>query len=167
FTATGFYSGIVNDVPAEDNVVCVEILSDASFDLQENTATILGTQDAADFNISYHGSQDDADNNASPLPLTGYTPSLETETIFVRIENVNKTDCYTTGSFEIKVNTIRIGDLSDVALEECDDDNDASASFNLVEEVDALALAGQDSSAYTVSYYTSQADADLGMSAAV
>ncbi|WP_304139009.1 PKD domain-containing protein, partial [Mesonia mobilis] len=131
FVATGYYSGVINEVTVENNTLCEEFLSDASFDLQDNTALILGGQDASIFNITYHPTLTDAEDATSPLPLTGYQPSAEQETIYVRIENVNNTDCYNTGSFNIQVNLIRIGDLTAEVIEECDEDSNGSASFDL------------------------------------
>ncbi|MEO2060901.1 MAG: PKD domain-containing protein, partial [Mesonia sp.] len=165
FSVSSFSSGEIVALPSVLNL-CEEFLSDASFDLQDNTPLILGGQDASTFNITYHPTLTDAEDATSPLPLTGYQPSAEQETIYVRIENVNNTDCYNTGSFNIQVNLIRIGDLTAEVLEECDEDSNGSASFDLT-ELNGAALDGQDATAYTVSYYESQADAETGMAAAI
>ncbi|WP_458627457.1 PKD domain-containing protein [Winogradskyella sp. PC D3.3] len=68
--------------------VCDDVSNDgfATFDLSSQESVILGGQDPAIYNVTFHSSQDDADNNAGALPTnyTNTTPNLET--IYVRVE---------------------------------------------------------------------------------
>lgn len=57
---------------------------------------------STDVTITYHSSQDDADNNAAAL-ASPYTSSGET--VYVRVED-NITGCYETTSFNLEVNLI-------------------------------------------------------------
>ena len=72
------------------------------FDLTEQNPLILGTQNQLNFDITYHISQNDADNNLNALD-DNYT-SANNETIYARIENIS-TGCYSTTSFQIFVNS--------------------------------------------------------------
>ncbi|MAQ40642.1 MAG: hypothetical protein CMH15_06250 [Mesonia sp.] len=146
---------------------CFENLTDAFYDLEENTAAILGNQDPDNFEVSYHTTPENAENDIEDIADTqNYNPASENETIYVRIENTNNTDCYNTGSFEVNTTLIRIGDLSNSNLESCDGDNDGDGEFDLTQN-NAAALDGQEASDYTVTYYDSQASADAGQSEAI
>ena len=165
FEVVGYFPGIVNSMePMED---CFENLTDAFYDLEENTAAILGNQDPDNFEVSYHTTPENAENDIEDIADTqNYNPASENETIYVRIENTNNTDCYNTGSFEVNTTLIRIGDLSNSNLESCDGDNDGDGEFDLTQN-NAAALDGQEASDYTVTYYDSQASADAGQSEAI
>ncbi|MEY8849288.1 T9SS type B sorting domain-containing protein [Psychroserpens sp. XS_ASV72] len=91
-----------------------------TFDLSEYNAGILGNQDESLFTISYHSSQEDADANANALPLMYTNINPNTEEIFVRIENNDNTDCYTTDSFTLTVNNAP--EANDVTIIQCDED---------------------------------------------
>ena len=125
-------------------------------------ADILGTQDPTEFNITYYNTQAEADAGTGNIPdPTNYAFTANTaETIFIRVENVNKADCYITDSFELEISVVSIGENM-VNLEECDDDNDGDGIFDLTEN-EVLALDGLDSATYTVTYYETQNAADLG-----
>lgn len=73
----------------------------ADFNLAAHTSVVLGTQDPANYNVTYHESQADADAGVNPLPGS---ISSNGETIYVRVEDVNLTDCYATNTFELVVN---------------------------------------------------------------
>ncbi|RYY15625.1 MAG: T9SS type B sorting domain-containing protein [Chitinophagaceae bacterium] len=70
-----------------------------TFDLSVQNSFILGTQDAALYNISYHQSQADADAGLNPLPSLHTTVPA---TIYGRIEVTGGT-CYRTVSFDLVV----------------------------------------------------------------
>ncbi len=74
----------------------------ADFDLDQN-ALILTGLNAADFNITYHPTEQDAiDNTAAITPLSPFN-SAGGITIWVRIEDVGDSTCYTIRSFDINV----------------------------------------------------------------
>ena len=66
----------------------------ATFDLTEKELEILGSdQSASDVNISYHSSQNDADNDMNPIANpTDYQNTTDPQLIYVRVENLNAPD---------------------------------------------------------------------------
>ncbi|WP_170116608.1 PKD domain-containing protein, partial [Mesonia algae] len=139
-TGTNFTQPVITDIDSYEE--CFFSLSEASFDLGDNTALVLGNQNEDLFEVTYHGTLAEAENNdVTPLPETDYEPSSLIETIYVRIENTLNPDCYVVEEFTLTVNTITIGNtLTDI--EECDEDNDGDGIFDLTENED-LALDGQ------------------------
>ena len=143
----------------QDIVLCNEI-SPIVVDLTENDDDVLGTQTAADYTITYHESQADADMG---MPLiadpTMFTPSSNPQTIFVRIEDATSGNCYDTASFTISSFTAEVGLLDD--LTQCDNGTPDTSLFDLTEN-ELNALNGQDPNDFTVTYHTTQANADAG-----
>jgi gliding motility-associated-like protein len=162
------------DVVAVTNEIICEVNTDGffTFNLTEKSAEILNGQDPNIFTVSYYQSQSDADNrqNAIANP-TQYTNLINPQRIYVVITNT-VTDCYiSTQSFEIEEQEGAQANADGIAIiyEQCDDnvetDGDASndsVQFDLNTQ-DTLVLDGQDPINYQVSYYQSQADADLGV----
>lgn len=75
----------------------------AAFDLAALSATILGGQSTSIYNLSYHLSQSDADNDINPIDITSPLITANT-TIFIRIENIGEPGCFnTTQSFNLIV----------------------------------------------------------------
>lgn len=83
----------------------------AAFDLDALSTTILGGQSPSIYNLSYHLSQSDADNDINPIDtstlfITGNT------TIFIRIENNTEPTCFNTiQSFNLIVKPRPVIDL--------------------------------------------------------
>ncbi|WGD33953.1 choice-of-anchor L domain-containing protein [Olleya sp. YS] len=74
----------------------------ASFNLGQQTASIIGGQNASIHTVNYFTSQNDAENNTNAL--TNLSVNSENNTIYyARIEN-NNTGCYNTTSFATIVN---------------------------------------------------------------
>lgn len=75
--------------------------SDFILDLTAELLADYPTSDWANFNITYHLSQADADNNANPIA----TPfnSIDGVQIYIRIEATDNSACYTTRSFTLTV----------------------------------------------------------------
>lgn len=98
---------VVNPRPTvnqpENFVVCDDtdgtVDGSTLFDLTSMDAEVTTSSDVT---ITYHSSQEDADNNTSAL-TSPYTSSGET--IYVRVEDDN-TGCYDTTSFNLEVNLI-------------------------------------------------------------
>ncbi|MFS4467910.1 T9SS type B sorting domain-containing protein [Maribacter sp. 2210JD10-5] len=96
----------------EEIQLCYANISEVELFLNEQTPAILGAQDASIFSVSYHASLVDAETNRNPLSFL-FKPSTNLETIFVRVDNTESQNCYTTGSFDIileKVDPIAIED---------------------------------------------------------
>ena len=132
-----------------------------TFDLSDNNTLILGTQDPLDYNITYHNTPEDAQNDLAPiLTFTNYTPISNLESIYVRIEDALTGSCFITSSFNlILMDSPPISDVGDLVL--CDDvTNDGIEEFNLeAQNTDILGTLNSDN--YNVTYYTTYEDATL------
>ena len=132
-----------------------------TFDLSDNNTLILGTQDPLDYNITYHNTPEDAQNDLAPiLTFTNYTPISNLESIYVRIEDALTGSCFITSSFNlILIDSPPISDVGDLVL--CDDvTNDGIEEFNLeAQNTDILGTLNSDN--YNVTYYTTYEDATL------
>jgi gliding motility-associated-like protein len=169
FDTTSFNIEVFN-TPTANPVADVEVCDDdidsndtngqVTTDLSDVDAIVLGTQDTADYNITYHSSQLDADSGANILPTTYYNTVPNTQEIFVRIENILNTDCYDTTSFNIIVNPLPV--VFDSLLFQCDYDGnpDGFTLFNLTEAHDVLTGSVSDLS---TQFYLSLADAQGDM----
>ncbi len=152
----------IGDVP---DVIACEINTDGffDFDLETVTSELLGTQDPANFTVTYHETQEDADNGENAL-VSPYTNLTNPQQLFVNITN-NLTGCNITGAgFNIEVQEAAIanGDGVPAELIICDDPNTANdgfAQFNLT-DLDAQILDGQDPVNFTVTYYATIEDAE-------
>ena len=139
------------------------------FDLTVQTATILGSQNASDFSVTYHTSESEAQQgiNAIINPAAYENSVANQQTIFVRVEN-NATNCYHAhATFDLIVNPwSQVNPVPD--LEVCDDDSDGSAQNGFVQTFDlesqtAGVLGDQDPDQYQVTYHGSLEDAQLGV----
>ncbi|WP_052184247.1 choice-of-anchor L domain-containing protein [Psychroserpens sp. Hel_I_66] len=143
----------------DDNIIC-SATGQAVFDLNSNDAFILGpSQSPADFTVTYHISQDDADNDDAEL-TSPYTNTTNPETIFVRVEN-NVTGCFDTTSFNLVVEDPSFT-IQSVDVIGCDNDDDGIAEFD-IDSNTANVLGDLDPSQYDVSYYLNEADAIDGL----
>lgn len=137
-------------------------------DLNALNTTVLGPQSDSEFTISYHSSQEDADNNNSPLssPYTNQN-SYELETIFVRIESNNNALCFDTTSFDFDVFDAPTTDA--ITYELCDNTDDGSDTNGIVEfdlsTLNEQVLGTQDPGQFNISFHLNQTDADNRASA--
>ncbi|MGB1283438.1 MAG: T9SS type B sorting domain-containing protein, partial [Polaribacter sp.] len=167
----------IDPVPTADPVGNLELCDDladgdgtngiaTTFDLDSQTATILGTQDPANYTVSYHASQTDANtgNNSLSSPYTNTTPNLQT--IYIRVTN-NTTNCFTDHTtFDLIVHPLPIANFVG-DLEVCDDDLDGSARNGFSQNIDLESqtptiLGSQDPTIYSVTYHKSLAQAQAG-----
>ena len=145
-----------------------------TFDLTQNTATILGTQSATDFNVSYHVSLADAQNGTPEIATpSAYNNMTNPQEIFVNVTN-NTTGCdITTYSFMIEVNDDAVAYPYANSYVLCDDnmefDNNPSndaVEFDLAtQNAEVLGMDPanpQPEAHFGVSYYLTQAEADAG-----
>ena len=158
------FNVIVNATPTANPVTDISICDDnndgvSSFDFNADvTPIILDTQLATSFNVSYHATQQDADDNTNAYP-NPYLNTLTQETVFVRIENVNNTDCFDTTSFGIEIFDTPVIPI-DFEYYQCDYTNsgDLEEVFDLT-TLDGSIANGQD---VTITHYESQVDAENG-----
>ncbi|MGB1307619.1 MAG: gliding motility-associated C-terminal domain-containing protein [Oceanihabitans sp.] len=133
------------------------------FDLDSQTATILGSQSNTEFVVSYHATLADAQTGAAALS-SPYTAADGT-TIYVRVEDIDavgsNSGCATTNtSFNLIVNALPVANQPQ-DMEMCDDGT-GSASFDLASQ-DADVIGTQTD--VVVSYHISQTAADMGSGA--
>ena len=169
FTVVDF-NILVNDLPdtiTVTNYFICEVNADgvAQFDLESKTTEILNGQNPADFAVTYHISQADADAGINPL-ASPYTNILNPQTIYINIRNINTNCDDASMSFIIEeLNTPSANpDAIPIEYTLCDNfnANDGVAQFDLTSQ-DTFVLDGQDPIVNLVSYYESQADADAGI----
>ena len=148
--------------PLENWVICDDDNDGfAEFDLESLKETIYNGQDVDQYIISFHLTQDNANDNLSPLPLlyTNINPFIAEE-VFVRMENSTISTCFETSSFNIQV--IRAPDSAIISnWIVCDEeDNDGFYTFDLSTLIADL-LNGQDETQINISFHQSQVDADF------
>ncbi|WP_229724577.1 T9SS type B sorting domain-containing protein [Winogradskyella forsetii] len=131
-----------------------------TFELSTQDAAILGSQDPTTYSVSYHATQDGADNNTDILSTSHTnTASPDQQTIYVRVEDPAHPDCYGSTSFEIIVNPLPEV-TAPTALEVCDDGTpDGITEMDL--SLKNTEVTGNNPN-YSVSYYETMADLQSG-----
>ncbi|PQJ73931.1 T9SS type B sorting domain-containing protein [Polaribacter gangjinensis] len=166
-----------NAVPEANPVADLELCDEAidgdatngivqNFDLESQTLLILGTQNPADFTVTYHLNLIDTETGNNPLTSPFANTVRDSQTIYVRVTN-NATGCYTNHtSFNVIVNPLPIANFVN-DLEVCDDNSDGSARNGFSQTIDlesqtAGILGNQDPSLFQVTYHRTLADAQAG-----
>ncbi len=164
YDTTSFYVEVF-DSPTANPIVDINICDDNndatwSFDFSTLDVQVLAEQNNAIFSVQYFTSQADADNNVNPI--TGnYSNISSPQQIYTRIHNNANTGCYDTTSFFVTVfNSLIANSIADIII--CDDNNDDTWYFDF-SSLDAQVLAERSNTAFSVQYFTSQADADNNM----
>ena len=126
----------------------------SSFNLEDQTATILGDQSPGDFTVTYHISQSDADDTTSSGLTSPHTNTVAGgEKIFVRVLD-KASGCYrATTSFDLNVAPLPVIINPKIEIKQCDDDdtNDGISVHNLTE---SQLIISQDYQNETFEYYT-------------
>ena len=154
------FANAVNDLEVCDDLTDGDDMNGQSTtDLSVISDIVLGVQNPADYSVSFHLTQNDADTNTGALPLSYYNSTPDFQTIYVRIENNLQPDCYDTTSFNIIIN--RIPEALDTLLFQCDEDGnpDGFTLFNLTEAFDVMSGGHPDRSA---KYFLTENDAING-----
>ncbi|MCK8481966.1 CUB protein, partial [Flavihalobacter algicola] len=159
FTLTVFITPVI-DILNDITVCDTDFLGNSmdgitSYELDKLNPEILGSQDETLYTISYHPTQDDADNNTSAHPNIYTNTTANTEEIFVRIENNNNTDCYSTGSFFLNVNNAP--EANDTTIIQCDEDGipEGFTTFDLNQVFDDITGGAANR---TINFYVSLSD---------
>jgi gliding motility-associated-like protein len=131
----------------------------SEFDLTLNESILLNGSAATGFNILYF--LDAAYTNTIPNPNTFDNTIANNQTIYVRIENVAGTTCYTDLSIDIHVNSLPVTQPS-IVFKNCDEDGipDALTDFNL-NEINSV-ITNENSAVFNFTYYNSVVDANMG-----
>ena len=106
-----------------------------SVDLSNFNVQVYNGQSPSLFDISYHNNLNDAENNQNSLDLNYYNSTPLQEEIFVRLENINNTDCFAVSSFNLIINPVP--ETFDHTILQCDEDGipDGYTIFNLEEAI--------------------------------
>jgi len=138
-----------------DVIVCDDDTNDGveNFTLTDYDLQVLGTQDATPFTITYHGSMNDAVTNTNPLPIA-YQNTLSQETIYVRIENNDNTNCNDISQFGIQVNSQPIANQPNNMFA-CDPDANGTEEYDLATQIPMI-LGTQNATDFNITFHTSQ-----------
>ena len=128
-------------------------------DLTQNQHNILNGQSLNDFDFNYFIDSDYLIPIANPTIFENTVSGGQT--IYVRISNKLKNDCFKNTSFKIEINPLPIV-TSIVELKQCDNDTDGISLFNLSE---ANILISSNSEAETFTYYLTESQAQTGLEA--
>jgi gliding motility-associated-like protein len=154
------------------NFIQCELNTDGfdSFDLTSKDAEVLNGQDPNQYIVTYHDNLADAQAGMNAL-VSPYINTSNPQQIFVTITD-NTTGCsISTQRFDIQVDEAAEAnpDMDPIVYQECDDTMETdgnpindSVQFDLSTQ-DALVLDGQDPVNYIVSYYATEADANLNV----
>jgi gliding motility-associated-like protein len=139
-----------------------------SFDLTTKDTEVLNGQDPTQFIVSYHDNVADAEAGVNGL-VSPYNNLTNPQQIFVTITNTVTGCSISTQSFNIEVDEAAEAnsDMNPILYATCDDNMETdgdpsndSTQFDLTTQ-DIEILDGQDASNYIVTYYESEADANL------
>ncbi|MEM6722308.1 MAG: PKD domain-containing protein, partial [Bacteroidota bacterium] len=129
------------------------------FDLCVQTPLALGTQDPANYTVSYHDTQADADNNVNPLPCLYTNTTAPVDDIYIRVQDNNSPDCFAVTSFDLILNAEPTL-ITPPDMVVCDDaSNDGVEMFNLADQIPVI-LGTQNPTDFTLSFHGSVVDAD-------
>lgn len=131
------------------------------------TADVLGMQDPATFDISYHLSSTDADAGLNPLP-NDFNATLGTNEIWVRIANANSPiddGCSAIGSFILTISSVpSVSNIPDFEI--CDDTSlDGIEDFDLAAILNTIEMQAGNPVDVGYSIHASQLDADSNIGA--
>ena len=162
---TAPFNLVVFDVPVPGTPADIEVCDDAPLDgssdfvLTDQDATVIGALTGS--TVSYHASQADADSGNAPLSATYSVTG--SETIFVRL--VTTDGCVGTTSFTITVLAApAIGNAPDLT-NICDDSVSLDQNRFDLSVQDAAILNGLNASDFTITYYTTDSDAQNDINA--
>ncbi|NNL16899.1 MAG: T9SS type B sorting domain-containing protein [Flavobacteriaceae bacterium] len=139
-----------------DYELCDDLSGDESevFDLSNKNAEVEGTVPNSTYNISYHFTENDADNNLNAI-TSSIQNTANPQTIYVRIEDTNN-GCLAFTNFNLVVNPLP--DVTDpTPLNICDDEiSDGFTEIDLTLKNDEII---NNQSNLNASYFYSQFDA--------
>jgi gliding motility-associated-like protein len=170
-TATGCYDTATLDLDAipspaatspapleecDDNDGVVDGLAD--FDLSSLDAAITGG--AGNVTVSYHATQNDADQGVSPLAYPVY--NSPTATIYARVEENSTAGCHNTAPVDLVVLPNPDLNVTIPALEACDPEGDGVETFDLTQNEAIIKTNEPAPGDWTVEYYASAQDLNNG-----
>jgi gliding motility-associated-like protein len=144
-------------IPPTPIVVCDDTIADGStqIDLTQSDAEI--TQGNANLIVSYHYTQNEAENSINPIP-SPYVNTLPNEQLFIRVQD-STTGCYTTTTINITVLDRPNVNANIPPLNACDSDDDGFAFFDLTTVISDIL---QGLTGVTITFHITNADAQTG-----
>ncbi len=142
---------IIAPTPLEE---CDDAIADGSTQFDLNQANSEITQGNTNLNVTYHFTQNDADNGINAIP-SPYVNTLPSEQLYARVVNVN-TGCVNTTTINLIVQERPIVNANIPPLNACDNDDDGFAFFDLTSIIPDLL---QGLTGVTVTFHLSNADA--------
>src|SRR5690625_3544390 len=137
-----------------------------SFDLIEEIIPEL-VSNPEDYNFEFYSDEISAEEGNPDNQIENpeeYSPSGE-ETVYVRIQEEGS-DCYVVFPVDLMVmDGPEIGDLEDI--NHCDDYGNGISTFSLIQNTGNAIPDGEDPNEYTITYYTSETDAQAEENAIV
>ncbi|SNR24824.1 gliding motility-associated C-terminal domain-containing protein [Maribacter sedimenticola] len=92
---------------ASDIIICdTDETGRYYFDLSEKDAEVLNGQDPLYYDVSYHGSENDALNNIAPLSTANYQNTNLNEILWARIQHTDLESCFDVSSYNLIVNPL-------------------------------------------------------------
>ena len=161
-------------IEIEEYVVCdadANGFSPFNFDTEITPQILSGGQTAADFALTYHLTQAQADAGSNPIVNTSnYTNISNPQTIYIRLVS-NTNGCVSTGQFNISVALPpELNPNYDNEFTQCDDldadymeANNGTTSFDLT--VEDIEITGPMNVSWIVTYYETLADAQADTNA--
>ena len=149
---------------ADDIITCDDSSDDGieNFDLALQNSAILGSQDPADFTITYHESQSDAQQGVNSLD-TNYTNSNNPQEIFARVEHNDaigsNSGCYSISSFNIEVIGAIPAPVSPVEYVICDPSNTGNTEIFDLSSQNEIILENQNIENFEITYHLNEEDA--------
>ncbi|MDP4704903.1 MAG: hypothetical protein NWS05_07580, partial [Polaribacter sp.] len=180
FTNHTSFNVIVNPLPIANFVADLEVCDDntdgsarngfsQNIDLESQSSSILGSQDASIYTVTYHRTLADTQAGKNPLisPYSNIIPNRET--IFVRVFNANTQCANGISQFDVIVNPEPTFQPP-TNLAYCDNDDDGDDTNSIVQNIDLdskiseILGTSQSPNDFTVTFHASQMDATNGIS---
>ncbi|MFT7119742.1 MAG: PKD repeat protein, partial [Flavobacteriales bacterium] len=133
----------------------------STFDLTSTETEVLNGLPASAFTVSYHNTAAEAGTGTNPIPnpTTYNNGTVNTERVFIRLEDNSPSGCTSTTEVDLFVWDTPIANPV-MSSSVCDDaSNDGTEDISLA-QFDATVLNGQTTPTFVVSYHLNQADAD-------
>ncbi len=136
--------------------------------LSTKDTEILGSLSPTQFNVSYHttliGAQTDATTDVIDKNTPYRNTTINSQTIYVRIENVDNTNCFTASDptsttfqpFNLIVHPLPTIANNPATINQCDTDSDLSTTINLTQAEISISANHTNE---TFKYYPTEADA--------
>lgn len=131
---------------------CVDNGQQACFNLTDNDVNILGSLNPADYVVSYHATQADANANVNPIS-SPYCVNAGTNAVYCRLTSIADAT-YSTNLFFLNVSEFTYSPVQIPTISQCDDNLDGMISFNLT------SVEAQLNTTNSIAYYTNQTAAE-------